>query len=444
NATVPGFFPAPLIGNGTTLNAGVYSISGAATLNSDLILDGQNNSNAVFIFQISGPLSTNANSKVKLINGALACNVFWKVEGLVSMASGTSMKGTVVANNAAINMNSGDTLEGRALSTAGAVSVDGVMAYTPVGCNSAVLTGPSFPNLMSTDCFAIFSGDGAVTNAGTTYVTGDVGTNVGLTTGFNPLYVTGAIHPIPDGTTAACASDLINVYNYLNTLPSDIELLYPAQFGRNLVLTPHTYVMNGATTFTDTLYLNSMGVANAVFVIQINGALSTSTYSKVILTNGTIAKNVFWKVDGAVSINDYSEFKGTIVCNNGAVNLNTGVTINGRAFTTTGNLSTNAVTVTSPPGCIGLGMNAPVPVTEAVTVYPNPFKGNTNFIVNDPQFVNDNTEIKIYDVLGQQLLVVLVLNTTTTIDMGGLPSGIYFYTIVNQHQTIQSGRLISQ
>jgi len=118
--------------------------------------------------------------------------------------------------------------------------------------------------------------------------------------------------------------------------------------------------------------------------------------------------------------------------------------INGRAFTTTGNLSTNAVTVTSPPGCIGLGMNAPVPVTEAVTVYPNPFKGNTNFIVNDPQFVNDNTEIKIYDVLGQQLLVVLVLNTTTTIDMGGLPSGIYFYTIVNQHQTIQSGRLISQ
>ncbi|HET6989715.1 MAG TPA: ice-binding family protein, partial [Bacteroidia bacterium] len=127
NATVPAFFPAPLIGNGTILTAGVYSITGASTLNGNLFLNAQNNPNAVFIFQISGPLSTNANSKIKLMNGALACNVFWKVEGLVSMASGTSMKGTVIANNAAINMNTGDTLEGRALSTAGAVTVDGVM-----------------------------------------------------------------------------------------------------------------------------------------------------------------------------------------------------------------------------------------------------------------------------------------------------------------------------
>jgi len=56
---------------------------------------------------------------------------------------------------------------------------------------------------------------------------GDVGTNVGLTTGFDPLLVTGTIHPIPDASTAQCAADLIDVYTYLNTLPYDIELLYP-------------------------------------------------------------------------------------------------------------------------------------------------------------------------------------------------------------------------
>ena len=50
------------------------------------------------------------------------------------MASGTSMKGTVIANNAAINMSTGDTLEGRSLSIAGAVSVNGVLAYLPTGC----------------------------------------------------------------------------------------------------------------------------------------------------------------------------------------------------------------------------------------------------------------------------------------------------------------------
>nr|NQU91152.1 DUF3494 domain-containing protein [Bacteroidota bacterium] len=351
NAMIPDFFPSPLLGNGDTLIEGVYAIAGASTLNLDLTLNGQGNPDAVFVFQISGPLSTGANSKIKLINGALACNVFWKVEGLVDMASGTTMRGTVIANNAAINMNAGDTLEGRALSTTGAVSVSGVLAYTPVGCGSPVLTGPSAPALASTECYAIFSSDGPVANAGITYVTGDVGTNVGLTTGFNPLFVTGMIHLIPDGSTAAAAADLLNVYNYLNTLPFDIELLYPAQFGNNLVLTPHTYLMNAATTFTDTLYLNAGGEADAVFVIQINGALSTSTYSKVLLINGTQAKNVFWKVDGAVSINDYSIFKGTVVANNGAVLLATGVNIDGRAFSTTGAIGTTAVTVTMPPGC---------------------------------------------------------------------------------------------
>jgi hypothetical protein len=96
-----------------------------------------------------------------------------------------------------------------------------------------------------------------------------------------------------------------------------------------------------------------MGNVNAVFVIKINGALSTSTYSRVVLINGTQAKNVFWKVDGAVSINDYSVFRGTVVCNNGAILLATGVTLDGRALTTTGALGTTAITAIMPPGCGG-------------------------------------------------------------------------------------------
>jgi len=365
NSAVPAFFPAPLLGNGQVLNAGVYAIPGAATLNLDLTLDAQGNSGAVFIFKIQGPFSTGANAKVRLVNGAQACNVFWKVEGLVSMAAGTTMRGTVIANNAAISMSTGDTLEGRALSTSGAVNVAGVMAYTPIGCGSPVLMGPAAPALATAGCFALLSASGPVTNAGITYATGDIGTNVGLTTGFNPLFVTGTIHPIPDGSTLQAAADLGLVYTYLNALPYDIELLYPAQFGRNLVLTPHTYLMNAATTFTDTVYLNAQGNANAVFVIKINGALSTSTYSKVILTNGTLAKNVYWKVDGAVSINDYSVFKGTIVCNNGAMLFKTGVNLEGRGLTTTGALGTTAITATMPPGCGG--STSPAIITQPLS-----------------------------------------------------------------------------
>lgn len=364
NSTVPTFFPAPLLGNGQILNAGVYSIASPATLNLDLTLDGQGNPAAVFIFQIQGAFSTNANAKVKLINGALACNVFWKIEGLVSMAPATTMRGTIVANNAAINMSTNDTLEGRALSTAGAITIDGTLAYTPIGCGSPVLTGAIAPLMGETACYTLFSSIGPVTNAGVTNVTGDIGSDNGTTTGFNPLLVVGAIHGTPDGSTALCSADLINVYNYLNTLPYDIELLYPAQFGNNLVLTPHTYLMTSAATFTDTLYLNAEGNPNAVFVIQINGALSTSTYSKVNLINGAQAKNVFWKVEGAVSINDYSVFRGTIICNNGAISLTNGVYLDGRALTTTGAVNTAAITAIMPPGCGLVAPGCPQIVSE--------------------------------------------------------------------------------
>ena len=445
NNTTPDFFVAPLLGNGQTLVEGVYSIAGATTLNLELTLNAMGNTNAVFVFLIQGPLSANAGAKIKLINGALACNVYWKVEGLVSLASGTVMRGTIIANNAAINLSSGDTLEGRALSTAGAISVDGVMAYTPIGCNSPFLEGPSAPALATTECYVLFSTDGPVTNAGITYATGDIGANVGLTTGYDTLNVTGTVHPIPDGSTAACAADLLNVYTYLNTLPYDIQLLYPAQFGRNLVLTPHTYWLNAATELTDTLYLDAKGNPNAVFVIQINGALSTSTFSKVILVDGTQAKNVYWKVDGAVSINDYSVFNGTIVCNNGAIELNTGVTLHGRALTTTGSLLTNAITATMPTGC-----NTPTGIANldgnlmnAITIYPNPISSSTSVVINDVSSFK-HVEMKIYNVLGEEILNTIITKNAATLPTAAFSTGVYFYKVFSNHELIQSGKLISQ
>jgi len=445
NADVPTLFPSSSLGNGDTLVAGIYSISAASTLNLKLYLNAKGNPNAVFIFQIAGPLSANANSKVILIKGAVACNVFWKVEGLVSMASGTSMKGTIIANNAAINMNSGDTLEGRALSTAGAVTVDGVLAYTPIGCGSPALTGPVAPNLATTACYAIFSANGAVTNSGVTYLTGDVGTNVGLTSGYNALDVTGTIHPIPDGSTAACATDLGNVYTYLNGLPSDIELLYPAQFGSNLVLTPHTYIMKAAVTFTDTLYLNALNDANAVFVIQVNGAFATSTYSNVVLINKAQAKNVYWKIDGAVSINQFSVFNGTIICNNGALALGKSVTLNGSALTTNGQLTTDSVTAVAtqiPGSCTTTGIETVTPLNETVTIYPNPF-GMSATITIDYATPLNNCVLSIYNVLGEEVMKTAITQQTTTLKTSNLPTGIYFYKVINNNNTLQSGKLIS-
>ena len=449
NTAIPTYFIAPLLGNGDTLIAGVYFIAAATTLNLDLTLNAQGNPNAMFIFQIQGPLSTNASSKIKLINGAMACNVFWKVEGLVSMASGTSMKGTIVANNAAIIMNTGDTLEGRVLSTAGAITIDGVLAYTPIGCGSPVLTGPVAPTLGAAACYAIYSTNGAVYNSGITYITGDVGSNNGSATGFNHLFVTGAIHPIPDGSTAQCAIDLLSAYNYIDTLPYDIELLYPAQFGNSLVLTPHTYRMNGAATFTDTVFLNAEGNANAVFVIQINGAITTSTYSNVVLMNGAQSKNVYWKIEGAVSINNYSIFRGTIICNNGALGaFNTGVTLDGRSLTTTGAVTTTAINAIAPNipsdcGTVGITTLNVVKINKAVVIYPNPFNTYIDITVNDAS-INNNFYLTIYNIIGDVVINKTINKRLSTIETNNLPKGIYFYKLVGDDKSIYSGKLISK
>lgn len=446
NGTVPTSFPAPLLGNGQVLIPGIYSISSAATLNLTLTFNAQGNPNAVFIMKIQGPLSTNASSKIKLINGAQACNIYWKVEGLVSMASGTSMKGTIIANNAAININTGDTLEGRALSTTGAISVNGILGYTPIGCGSPILTGPIAPALGVAACYGLFSSSGAVSNSGITHVTGDVGTNSGLTTGYNTAFVTGIIHPIPDGSTAQCATDLLIAYNYVNTLAHDIELLYPAQFGNNLVLTPHTYLLNAATVFTDTLYLNAQGNANAVFIIKVNGAFSTSTYSKVLLINGAQSKNVYWKIEGAVSLNNYSVFKGTIICHNGALgSVNTGVVIDGRALTTTGALTTTATDViatTVPSNCSSVGIKTIDVINPLVTIYPNPFSSSISLIIKDATKTND-IEFVLYNFSGEEIIHTIFKKSVNTIETSYIPNGIYAYKLISNNQLLQYGKLIS-
>ena len=429
NGATPTAAHAVSLGGGETLFAGVYHISANAALSSNLILDAQGNPNAVFIFQVQGTFSTATGSKVTLINGGLACNVFWKVEGVVSMASGSTMRGTIIANNAAINFTALDTLEGRALSINGAVSVGQLMAYTPIGCGSAVLNGPAAPSLVSTAIFGVFSSIGTVTGTPITYITGDVGSNSTTTTGFNPLFVTGTIHPNPDATTAAAAGSLTNVYNYLVALPVDIELLDPSNFGYNLILTPHTYHMGAAVAFTGNIYLNAENDPNAVFVIQINGTLTTGTTSKVILINGAQAKNVYWKVDGAVHIYDNSLFNGTLV-GAGAITLNTGDTLNGRVLTINGAIAINGSDLNNNPvaTCIAAPINGLNTVcVSATTVLTDADAGGLWSSSNTAASIGSSSGIVTGVLTGSTTITYTspaACVSTTTLNVNAAPSAI--------------------
>lgn len=345
----------PVLGNDSTFLPGTYQLSGSSSLSQSMSLDARGNPNAVFIFKMpAGPpayaFSTDVNAEVKLINGAQASNVFWFVTGAVSIGTNTKMKGTIIAGGA-ISMAASTKLEGRALTINGEVSVNNgfivLSAHLPVDISAPLNTGPAAPVFVESKPYAVFSSLGPVSDDGTSHVTGSVGSNTALPTGWNPLFVSGNIEGMNPATEGA-KGDLLLVYNSLNTLAADIELLYPAQFGHNLVLTPHSYLMNSAVTFTDTIILNGTGNENAVFIIKTKGAFASGVNSKVILKNGTQAKNVYWMVDGAVSIGDNSVFKGTIVANNGAIDLLNGASLDGRALTTNGAISTTGMTTVLP------------------------------------------------------------------------------------------------
>ena len=126
-AAIPDSTLGPVIGNGTTIRAGIFLMPGATSLNLGLTLNAQGNPNAVFNFKtpIAGTFAftANPNAKIHLINGAQACNVFWLVSGAFNMGAAVTMRGTIVSGGA-ISMDAQDTLEGRALSTVGAITVN--------------------------------------------------------------------------------------------------------------------------------------------------------------------------------------------------------------------------------------------------------------------------------------------------------------------------------
>jgi hypothetical protein len=185
--------------------------------------------------------------------------------------------------------------------------------------------------------------------------------------------------------------------------------------------------------------LNAQGNEDAVFVLKINGAFSTSTYAKVELMNGAQAKNIFWKIDGATDINEYSEFKGTIIGNNGAVNLASGMQLVGRALTTNGSVLTSGITATMTPGCTTMGINDNQATAKAVTFYPNPFSSTLTVNVT----AGGNHDLYIYSATGSVIMQKTVSQNETTFDTS-FPTGIYFYKLIGHDGSIASGKLISK
>ena len=129
--TLPGAAALPGDLSGLTFTPGLYKNSSTVMLSvGNVTLDAQGNANAVFIFQIGSTLTTLGSTQVVLAGGAQARNVFWEVSSSATLGTNSIFKGTIIALQS-VTLDTGASLQGRALARNGAVTFDSNAVTAP-------------------------------------------------------------------------------------------------------------------------------------------------------------------------------------------------------------------------------------------------------------------------------------------------------------------------
>jgi hypothetical protein len=131
----------------------------------------------------------------------------------------------------------------------------------------------------------------------------------------------------------------------LTTAVGDMELAFTDAAGRapdvtelgagdvgGMTLEPGVYQWGtGLLIPTD---LTLAGSQTSTWIFQIAQNLTVNSGTKIVLSGGASAKNVFWQVAGQVSLGTTAHFEGIVLCQT-AISLGTGASINGRLLAQT-------------------------------------------------------------------------------------------------------------
>ena len=213
--------------------------------------------------------------------------------------------------------------------------------------------------LGSAGTFALLSKAG-ITNVYASRINGDVGASpitgaaIGLTCGeiaTGVLYTVNAAGPLPCSVTAA---------TLLTSAVSDMQTAYTDAAGR--VRPDYTELGSGeigGKTLKPGLYkwgtdvkistdVTLVGSATDVFIFQISGGITQANATRVNLTGGVLAKNVFWQSAGVVTIGTTAHFEGVLLAKT-LIAVQTGASVNGRLLAQTAvTLQKNTVTQPAP------------------------------------------------------------------------------------------------
>lgn len=256
------------------------------------------------------------------------------------------------------------------------------LALGLTGPLTVLAAGPAAVNLGSAGNFTILSKSG-ISTTGVTLVTGDIGVSPAaatLITGFaltlpasnafstsaqitGKAYAPGYANPTPTNLTTAILDMQTAYTDAMGRAPSVTEL-GAGNIG-GLTLAPGVYKWGTGLTIPTDVTLS--GSANDVWIFQVAQNLNLSSATKIILSGGAQAGNIFWVVAGQTTIGTTAVFNGNIL-DQTAIVLNTGAQLNGRALAQTAvTLDSNSVTVP-----VGSSPTTPaIPATPAVpTINP--------------------------------------------------------------------------
>jgi hypothetical protein len=229
--------------SGKALFPGVYcSDPGTFTTAafSTLVLDAQNNTDAVWIFQTATTLITGSRSRVLLKNGARYKNVFWAIGTAATLGSSSFFVGTIMALTA-VTLDTMSVLNGRAFAKTSMKFNSGSLV-SPVALSTSVVMDigrcAEFSTLAKT---SITFGLGL-----TVSTNGSIGTSPGTSISGN--------YGLTSGTTEAnsakaqnCAYDLGTAYNSASTATCEYYLSNSELKG--LTLSPGVFLYVDSLTY---------------------------------------------------------------------------------------------------------------------------------------------------------------------------------------------------